>query len=240
MKLEKAALPKENRLPLDIDKSEAVGKGLESTVWRVEVKKEGAKSVVLKETREQQFATEKEMKASKEFYEYLKNFPGFGKFVPDTLYFKAQKTAGENPHAYALQHLMEGKPINKISDNELYKDPVLVQQLLEFVNGAIAILKETRRKRRSRPDFYASHSSDLQAVILSNFLFNSRYSDNIFITDKPDRNDQRVFFIDTGAQVSERKSKAAEALSRYLLSPIQELQLASWKKKLESLMANKK
>ncbi len=239
MSFEKPNLPQKNELPLNIKESRAIAKGHESTVWGVEAEnKEGIKQVVLKETREQKFATEEEMQESKKFYEYLKNFPGFGKFVPDSLYFKARESADKNPQAYVLQHFMEGKTINKVSDEELYKDPALVHQLQEFIDASIAILQEARRSKKIKPDFHKSYGSDLRAVVLSNFLFDPRYSDNIFITDEPDKNGQRIFFIDTGANKDERTIKAIELMERYLIGNVQELQLKSWKKKVERMVSS--
>ncbi len=236
------AIPEKNELPLDISKSEILAQGGESTAWKASVKNEGRedKHIALKEVRREQFASDAEMHASKEFYDFLKNFPKFGKFVPDTLYFKARMSPDSNPRAYSIQQVFEGKSMDKFGDDELYKDPTLVRELLEFANGAIRILQETRERGMIKPDLGRTADSDTHATILSNYLLNPRWTSNVVITERPDENGQRVFFVDTGMNAEERTHRSKELAQRHVVSPIQELQLKRWAKKLEEILDKKK
>src|ERR1051326_6584338 len=101
---EQTALPENNSLPLNIKESEQKFHARESTMWKtVAQDKEGQdRLVALKQVHREQFATEEEMRKSQEFYKFLKEFPGFGKFVPDTLYFKARATPDSAPQLFML------------------------------------------------------------------------------------------------------------------------------------------
>ena len=213
MSLENEKLSQKNRLPLDVRESQLLAKSGESDVWKADVTgSSGQKErIVLKQNRREKFATEAEMKRSKEYYEFLKGFPGFGRFVPDTLYFKAQAERGAPAQAYCIQNLLSGKTINRVSDEELHKDPTVKKQLLEFVDGAIAILRETRKQNKGKPDFGKSADDDVRGTQLANSALSlrPRYSNNIFISTEPDEQGRRVFFVDTGEGVRENGSDVA-------------------------------
>ncbi|MBI4114392.1 MAG: hypothetical protein HY445_00950 [Candidatus Niyogibacteria bacterium] len=242
MNAEKVPLPQNNELPLNIRESKKHTEGLESIVWKtlVQNKDEQEKLVALKQIKREQFATDEEMRKSKEFYDFLKGFPKFSKFVPDTLYFKARMSSGEKVGGYALQHFWEGKSLDKIKDEELYKDPDVVRQLLEFANAASEILQKTRKEKIPKPDFYTAYNADTRAVILGTVLANPRYSTNVVISEKPNENGQRVFFIDTGVNSYERMSKIAENYGREIGGRLQELQFKRWAGKLQKILENGK
>lgn len=237
-KLDKQSLPKKNTLPLRIKDSEEHARGGDSTVWKTEVQdKEGLdKLIALKQVRQEVFASGDEMQKSKQFYEFLKNFPGFGKFVPDTLYFKARVTADSNPQAFCIQSFIGGERIDRIKDDELYKDPEVVRQLLEFIDAATQMLQTVRENKMPMPDLMRAPESSSVRVMLGGLATHPRYSSNIFLSDKPDENGQRIFFVDTGMNADVRTKKAWELYTRHVVGPIQELQLKNWKKKLEAVV----
>jgi hypothetical protein len=242
MSFEKISLPENNELPLNIQESEKHAQGAESTVWKVLAQDKEAqdKLIALKQIRKEQFADDAEMKKSKEFYDFLKGFPEFGKFVPDTLYLKARMSSGDKPQGYMLQKFSEGKSIDAMEDSELYKDPAVVEQLLDFANAAAKILETTREEKLHKPDFGTAFTADKRAIVLGNYLFNPRYSTNIVISEKPDENGQQVFFVDTGANVDERTSKMTEVVRREAAGRLQELQLKRWAKKLQEILENER
>src|SRR6266404_552640 len=109
-------IPQENQLPLKINQGERIAESRESDVWKVAAQNPEAQErmIALKQVRREQFANDEEMRTSKQFYDYLKNFPEFGAFVPDTLYFKARMQAGDKPQAFALQEFIEGKTVDAL------------------------------------------------------------------------------------------------------------------------------
>ena len=236
------SLPEDNELPLNIQESGRHAEGAESTVWKtlVQDQKEQDKLIALKQIRREQFASDEEMQKSKSFYDFLKSFPEFGKFVPDTLYFKARVSPNDKPQAFALQKFRGGKSIDQIKDSELYKDPVIVQQLLEFANAAAKILQKTREEKMQKPDFGTAFSSSIYAIIAGNQFAYPRYSTNIVISEKPNETGQRVFFVDTGANLDERTNKTTEKLRREVGGRLQGIQLKRWAKKLERILTSEK
>lgn len=240
-KFEKQSLPQNNRLPLKVTSSEFVTRSGESDVWKTAVTDVAQQDhlIALKQARREAFVSDEEMRKSKEFYEYLKTFPGFGAFVPETHYFKARLTAGDAPQAFALQQFLQGKTIDEIPDEELYKDPEVVKQLIEFAKASVAILQSTREEKTLKPDFGTAFSADQNAQRQGNMFGNSRYSTNIFITEQPDQNGQRVFFIDTGANADERVSGTRQITERHVMGRMREFNFNRWIKKLESIQESR-
>ena len=231
MRVEK--LPEDNQLPLNIKQSERHAKGYGSVVWKVLVSDKDAQErlVALKQMHRKEFSSDSEMQNSKRFYDFLKSFPGFGKFVPQTLYFQARMSPDQKPGGYMLQDFSDGKTINSIKDDELYEDPVVVQQLLDFTLAATKIIQETREKKIHKPDF----GGTMRSVITSN----PRYSPNIIITKKPNKEGQRVFFVDTDIGLGERTNRTMEVTLREVGGRLQQLQLKAWQSKLERILKSK-
>lgn len=235
-------IPEKNELPLKISGQALIAESGESNVYGVVAQdSEGQeRTVALKQNRQEVFATDEEMKKSKEFYEFLKAFPGFGKFVPDTLYFKARMTSADVPQAFAVQHLLKGRTLDQIPDDELYTDPVVVQQLLEFAQAAVVILQQTRREGSLKPDFGTAYTADDNAQRQGNAFGNSRYTTNILIADTPDEQGQRVFFVDTGVNADERVDTMRQISERHVMGRIREFNFNRWIKRLENVLDSKK
>src|SRR5258708_3532139 len=237
MNFEKPSIPVENHLPLKIKTDEHVAASGESDVYKVEAETPSGeeKLIALKQARKQEFVSDEEMAKSKKFYDFLKNFPEFGKFVPDTLYFKARIREGDQPQAFAIQHFLKGKTIDEMSDEELYKDPEVVSQLIDFAKAAIKILQTTRREKGLKPDFGTAFSASTEAQRNGNMFGNSRYSTNIYITDKPDAVGRRVFFIDTGVNADERIDPFRQKVERQFMGRLREFNFKNWIKNLENM-----
>jgi hypothetical protein len=235
MSLEKERLPEKHQLPLKMEDSELLARSGESDVWRADVKdsNEQERKIALKQNRREEFASDEEMQRSKNYYEYLKNFPGFGKFVPDTMYFKARVEEGGPAQSFCLQELLPGKTINRLTDAELEQDPEVVRELLEFVDATIAILHATREENKVKPDFGKSPDDDTHGTHMANSMLNPRYSNNIFITDAPDENKRRVFFVDTGENLAERTKTLWRVFQLEVVGRVQESRLKEWKRELE-------
>jgi hypothetical protein len=233
-------IPQENQLPLKINAGERIAESGESDVWKVAAQdpEEQEKMIALKQIRREQFANDEEMRASKQFYDYLKNFPEFGAFVPDTLYFKARMKAGDAPQAFALQEFIEGKTVDELSDEELYKDPEVVKQLLDFAHAAIKILAETRAQKIAKPDFGTAGTANPQAQKFGNTFGNSRYSTNILISDKPHQNGKRIFFVDTGVNADERVNRTRQIVERQVMGRVRQFNFNQWAAQLEKLLAS--
>jgi len=226
-------IPENNELPLNISESEPLShQGRESAIWKIKAQDQKGQErlLALKQVRKDEFATEAEMKKSREFYNFLKQNPNFGRFISDTLYFKARETAGGEPHAYRLQKALEGKRVDELSDEELYGNEAVVKQLLEFIDAAIDIFKEAQEAKRHTPDLYGDK-------LLANYLFNPRYSSNIIITDKPNERGQRVFFVDVNPQVQQAEGIGKEFQKR-IGSKLQVAQLNRWKKEVENRLSS--
>lgn len=189
-------IPEDNELPLNIKASEKHAKGAETIVWKTLIQNQEAQDelIALKQIHREQFATDDEMQSSKRYYEFLKGSPEFGKFVPETLFFKARMSSHDKPQGYMLQRFSEGKSVDQMSDEELYDNLAVVQQLLEFAKAAAEILRESREKKMIKPDFAASSSAGKYAVFMANNLVNPRFSNNIIISDHPNEDGQQVFF----------------------------------------------
>jgi hypothetical protein len=229
-------------LPLNIKNGEKHAEGGESEVWEIQTQnKDGIEqaNVALKKSKRESFATDEEMQKSKKFYEFLKNFPGFSKFVPDTLYFKARETAEDDPQAFCIQKFTKGERIDRLKDDVIYKDPVVVGQLLEFVNISLKLLQTVRKDNIHSPDFMRTPELNSMRVMLGALVFNPRYSSNILIADEPDKNGQRVFFVDVGVNANERMKKGWEWHGRKIKNSIIESNFNIWKKKLEEIHDSK-
>ena len=227
-------------LPINIKEGKKNTVGGESEVWEIQTQdKKGTEqiNIALKKGQRESFATDEEMQKSKKFYEFLKNFPGFGKFIPDTLYFKARETAEDSPQAFCVQKFIKGERIDRLKDDMIYKDPVVVRQLLELVNASIKLLQIARKDNTHNPDFMRTPEFNNIRVLFGALVFNPRYSSNILITDKPDKNGQRVFFVDVGVNANARMKKGWEWHGRRALNSIIEFQFNAWKKKLEGILA---
>jgi len=235
-------IPEKNELPLKIGGQEHITESGESSVYKTDVQdsKEQGHTIALKQNRREAFASDEEMHKSKEFYDFLKAFPGFGKFVPDTLYFKARMTSADAPQAFAIQHFLNGRTIDQIPNDELYKDPVVVQQLIEFAHEAIAILQQTREEKSLKPDFGTAGTADADAQRYGNTFGNSRYTTNILISDSPDENGQRVFFVDTGVNADERVDPKRQFLERHVMGRMREFNFNRWIKELEKIRGSEK
>lgn len=231
-------IPEENRLPLKIGEQTHIAESGESNVWETVIQdsKEQERLIALKQIRREAFASDEEMQASKEFYDFLKAFSGFGKFVPETLYFKARMTSADAPQAFAIQHFLKGRTIDQIPDDELYKDQIVVRQLLEFAKAAVTILQETRKQKSFKPDFGTAGTATDEAQQYGNRFGNSRYSTNILITDAPEENGQRVFFVDTGVNADERVDRIRQISERHIMGRMREFNFNRWIKKLENVL----
>ena len=144
-------VPETNKLPLKLGRQGHIAQSGESNVWEVTTldSKGQERLIVLKQIRRDAFATDEEMRASKQFYEFLKAFPRFGQFVPDTLYFKARMTAEDPPKAFAIQKYLQGRTIDRIPDDELYKEParsgsVCLNNIPRFISGLRANYERCR------------------------------------------------------------------------------------------------
>ncbi|MBU6388567.1 hypothetical protein KGQ72_01680 [Patescibacteria group bacterium] len=230
-------IPEKNELPLKITEHRHIAESGESSVYETTVEaQEREQSIALKQNRKEIFASDEEMRKSKEFYDFLKAFPGFGKFVPETLYFKARITSDSAPQAFAIQHFLKGRTIDQIPNDELYKDPVVVKQLIEFAHEAIAILQQTREEKSLKPDFGTAGTANTDAQRYGNTLGNSRYTTNILISDSPDENGQRVFFVDTGVNADERVDPKRQFLERHVMGRMREFNFNRWIKELENIL----
>ncbi len=220
----------ENRLPFDIQEMGPLGKGGVSEVSRASVKAHSGETqeIALKAHRSIEAGTLEQIKLMKQQYEFLQQDPDFGKFVVDTYFIRAQKTSEDPPQAFLIQSLVEGKRIDELEDKDLYADKKLVAELLEFVKAAISMLEKTKDRPDLRPDFFGN-----QKQFLGNFLHNPRYSDNIMIADEPEKNGQRVRFVDSGTMLSHGHNDLGHRIRLPLGRPLQLLQLKRWQKRLE-------
>ncbi len=242
MGLEGRKLPEKHQLPLDVRDSKLLAQSGESDAWKADVidSKGAERRIVLKENRQLEFSSDEEMRRSKEYYEYLKHSPQFGKFIPDTLYFKARVSEGEAPKAFCIQHLLPGKTVNRFSNDELYADQEVVRELAEFVDAAIGMLQKTRKEWRIKPDFGKSPDDDEHGTHMANMELDPRYSNNILIADNPDEHGRRVFFVDTGEGVRERKELLWRVFQREYIGRKNESKLEDWKRELEDKLASLK
>jgi hypothetical protein len=235
MGLEKPGpMPENNELPLRIIEAEEFEhQGRESTVTKVKVldSNEQEKLIALKKVKKEEFASMEEMKKAKKFYDYLKSVPGFGKFVADTLFLKARETPGENPHAYRLQKLIEGKRLDELTDEKLYSEPELTAQLLEFIDAAIAALEQTSKADVGSPDFYGNR-------MFANYLFNPRHSSNVVIANRPDETGNKIFLVDISKQ-AQQVSGVGKSFQKHIGSKLQIAQLKKWKKIVERHLIKK-
>ena len=114
-----------------------------------------------------------------------------------------------------------------------------MRELLEFIDGALAVLKEARETKRPTPDFrrFMESNQSFRAMI-GGLLSDPRYSENIFISDKSDESGQRVSFVDTGPNAQERTSKGQDKFAREVVSRLEGINFELWKRKLEGVLKN--
>jgi hypothetical protein len=232
-------LPEEHTLPLRISKSEKRAEHDDSVVWDATVKDyEGIeKRIALKQVKRENFATPEEMHAEKTFYRFLKDFPGFGKFVPESMYFRARMTKDAEPQLFRIQPFIEGRAVDRMTDEELYRDPEVVRQLIEFIDDALAVLKTARDEKRLTPDFrHAIERSEPLRATIGGLLADPRHSGNIFVADQKNETGQRVFFVDTAPNAEERTHKNSEIYAREVVSRLEAAHFLLWKKKLEEML----
>lgn len=237
MKLENTPqIPEENQLPLKIESSEKiVSPGMETSVYRADISNpstEDLEKKILKEVKKVSFSSLEEAVASKKFYDFLKSNPKFAKFVPSTLYFIARMQEGEDAKSYRLQKEIVGETIDSIPDEKLYEDIELDKELLDCVNGLIELFEEQIESNGDLPDLYGRK-------LLPNLLFNPRHTTNIMISEKPDENGQRVFFVDTSKQSQGKTSEAIDWYQKNVGGPAQLMQLKRWREKILKNIAEK-
>ena len=205
---------------------------MDTDVYRAEVSRPGAENPeakILKEVKREDFDSLTEAVASKKFYEFLKSNPKFAKFVPSTLYFVARMQEGKNAKSYRLQKEIVGKTIDSIPDEELYKDAELDKELLDCIDGLIELFEEQLESGGDLPDIYGKK-------VLPNLLFNPRHTTNIMVSETPDENGRRVFFVDTSKQSQGKTNAAVDWYQKNVGGPAQLMQLKRWREKvLESL-----
>lgn len=229
-------------LPINIKEGEKHAEGGESEVWKIKTQDEKGLeqvAIALKKSQKENFATDEEMQKSKKFYEFLKNFPGFDKFVPDTMFFKAREIAEDIPKAFCVQKFTKGERIDRLKDDAIYKNPAVVSQLLELIDASIKLLQTARKDDTHYPDFMRTPEANNMRAMFGSLVFNPRYSSNIMIADEPNKNGERVFFVDVGVNANARMKKGWEWNRRHLVGSIIELQFNRWKKKLEGILAKK-
>ena len=162
------------------------------------------------------------MYAEKTFYRFLKDFPGFGKFVPESMYFRARLTKDAEPQLFRIQPFIEGRAVDRMTDEELYRDPEVVKQLIEFIDSALAILKEARETKKLTPDFrHAIESSEPLRTTIGGLISDPRQSGNIFVADKSEEQGQRVFFVDAAPNVQERTDEGQENFAREVVGRLE-------------------
>ena len=228
------------KLPLNIESGNKFAEGGESEVWEIYTQNSeniDKDHLVLKISKDETFATEEEMHKAEEFYKFLKNFPGFGKFVPDTIYFKAQETEEDTPRAFCIQQFKKGERIDRLKDDIIYKNRDIIKQLLEFINASIKIIQIVRKNDGQYPDFMRTpeFNNDTR-VLLGAKAFDPRYSSNILITDKPDNNGQLIWFVDAGINANARRQKGWEWEKRHETNLTIEKKFEDWKIKLKKTL----
>lgn len=225
-------IPKEHRLPLAIQESEVFDKqGHDVAVWRVTIvdTENTPLDVLLKQTRTPEqttlASTLETMKQGKLFYEFLKTFPRFASFVPDTTFFIAQQTEDDQPRGYRMQRFIENaRQISEISDTELQQDPAVVTELIELIDASIEVFEEAIKWGMPVPDYYGKS-------VVANFVRDPRHTSNIIVTPTPDTDNHRVHFVDVGENIP-MASGIRKQLSG-LSSRLQLTQLRRWKHQLE-------
>ena len=156
MSLEKrpaSRIPEGNKLPLKISTQQHVAESGESSVWGTVVQdsKEQERLIALKQIRREAFASDEEMRASKEFYDFLKAFPGFGAFVPDTLYFKARMTSGSAPKRLLFSVSSKGRPLTRYLMMSCIKTQELLNSFWSSRMRQWTYSKRLARKDRLNP-----------------------------------------------------------------------------------------
>jgi hypothetical protein len=232
------SLPSNSALPLKVTRSEKIASHGDSTVWKTAVLNNEAREelIALKQLRKEQFATPEAMKEDKKFYDYLKNFPGFGEFVPETMFFIAREKQDGPAQGFRLQRFIHGKPIDEVPDEELYRDPAVVRQLKQLAEVVPGILREAKKNKTHNPDFRRAPGGEIMKARIGGWISDPRYTKNIIIADKADENGQRVFFVDTGVNATERTRKSEEFLSRYIVNPLERFHFIFWRNKIEKVL----
>ncbi len=225
---------REDRLPFNIEESKTLtSSGKESDIEHMIVKDktDASREMVLKENRTVELSGDIEMQKLKRFYEFMKNDPDFGKFVVDTHFIKAQRNADEPAKAFLVQKFIPGKRIDKMTNEEIYRNKALTAELLEFAKASVAMLEKTAVNPEYTPDFYADKEN-----FLGNFLHNPRYSGNILVADESQNLPHRVYFVDSGTLFGPGHDQGfMKRLRRPLDNKLQLLQLKRWITKLEQV-----
>ncbi|MBU6388853.1 hypothetical protein KGQ72_03210, partial [Patescibacteria group bacterium] len=84
--------------------------------------------------------------------------------------------------------------------------------------------------------FGTAGTANTDAQRYGNTLGNSRYTTNILISDSPDENGQRVFFVDTGVNADERVDPKRQFLERHVMGRMREFNFNRWIKELEYIL----
>lgn len=222
-------------LPIETSHPELLKQQDRSRIWKVEAHDgEVRQAGVIKEVIDL-VPTEEAMRLDQELYDFIKKSP-IGKFVADTQYFKVEPTAEGTSRLFRFQKFIEGKQIDQLTDRELYRDRAVVEQLLEFIDGAIALLKEAREQEMMTPDLRRAPEDAPLRVQIGMLLSDPRYSSNIMVSERPDKNGQRIFYIDAAPNTQERESKFQNIYAREVVSRMETGHLLLWKKKVEKIL----
>ena len=203
-------------LPIETSHPELLKQQDRSRIWKVEAHDgEVRQAGVIKEVIDS-VPTEEAMRLDQELYDFIKKSP-IGKFVADTQYFKVEPTAEGTSRLFRFQKFIEGKQIDQLTDRELYRDRA-VEQLLEFIDGAIS-LPEGSPRTGDDDAGPPPGSGRCPAPRADRQCFSHpRYSSNIMVSERPDKNGQRIFYIDAAPNTQERESKFQNIYAREVVS----------------------
>jgi hypothetical protein len=223
---------------MNIVSKKAMKEGAESIMHESLIKSANGtdQRLALKEVKNKAYATDEEMENNKSFYRSLRNFEKFRKFIPPTAYIRARNDAESDPQTFRLQRFIEGTSVDKLTDEELYKNPTIVRQLEEFAEAAVEVIEKSYKDKTVPPDFGRTPEAASLRVWIGSMLINPRYSSNIFIADKPDKNGRQVFFVDTAAQTNIAHKKISKLAAQYFDSPVQIFYFKKWRKKLQAML----
>lgn len=192
---------------------------------------------------------------SKQFYDQMLTIsPELNKFIPPTLFFRG-RFKDANPEEKTVQtkegHMagvanfrqqthVDGRELSSVSDEELYEDPEVVKQLLEFIEATIKICEENKRAMKKGSNSIIDKKDaginvpDLYGYNFQvNVMHNPRFTENLLLSDKPvGENKQKVFFIDTDRNTLVADSKFRSWVYKHVLLKVHLLQLKRWRKKL--------
>ncbi|HYF04675.1 MAG TPA: hypothetical protein VEA59_00735 [Patescibacteria group bacterium] len=232
-------IPAENSLPFKFADATTIGEGKDSVVDKIRAEvtetQSGVelKDMALKEMKREEYADIDEMKKSKGYYEFLKQFPEFGKFVPETTFFVAKKTEGEKPHGYSIQKFLPGRRLFEVPKQELYENKENLAQLLEFAKAALQVIEACEKDTNLTPDFGAS-GSGFRNQIMTGLLNSPRHTTNVMLTDFPNESGKKISFVDVGIRTSARKEKpVVKQIISELRTYVLKKQFERWIRELE-------